>query len=473
VYPNVAVVAGSFAEGTGHWRAFAASPADREALVTTLWISVASVAGAVLVGLPLALLLARAEFPGGGCSRPWRRSRGAAAARRRARLPPAVRRRRAWSRGSRAPRWGCATARGGSPAAWAIVFVHAYTMYVYVYLFVSAGLERLDPSLDEAAAGLGAGGLRRFRRVTLPLLTPALAGAMLLVFMSSLGSYSAPYVFGGGLRVLSTQIVASRLNGDDGMAYVETAVLAVSAVCAVLLLRWLEGRGPQVATLGKGVRAERRPVARGRARWLAAGAAAVAVGFLVLPHLALVLVAFAKDGAWTTELLPPVYTLDNWRRVTSDPELVRPVRNSVAMALAATGGTCSCAASRRTWSCCGASAGGGSSRCCCRCPGRCRPRPWPWGSRRPSTGTSPGVPLGARRHLGDPAARLLHPRRAAGGERGRGVAAADGPGDRGGRARARRELGPGRVARGAPGGAPRARGRRHARGDHRRGRVRG
>jgi iron(III) transport system permease protein len=222
--------------------------------------------------------------------------------------------------------------------AWAIVFVHAYTMYVYVYLFVAAGLERLDPSLDEAAAGLGARRARRFGRVTLPLLAPALAGSMLLVFMSSLGSYSAPYVFGGGLRVLSTQIVASRLNGDEGIAYVETTVLAVSAIAAVLLLRRLEGRGPRASSLGKGVRAERRPVARGGARWLVAGLAAVAVLFLVLPHLALVLVAFAKDGAWTTELLPPVYTLDNWRRVTSDPELVRPVRNSVAMALAATGG---------------------------------------------------------------------------------------------------------------------------------------
>ena len=338
VYPNVAVVAGSFAEGTGHWRAFAASPADREALVTTLWISVASVAGAVLVGLPLALLLARTEFPG--------RRLLSAVATLPAALPPLVgvlaflllygdagvvtRVARA-ALGLRDGPWRLT-------GAWAIVFVHAYTMYVYVYLFVAAGLERLDPSLDEAAAGLGARRARRFARVTLPLLAPALAGSMLLVFMSSLGSYSAPYVFGGGLRVLSTQIVASRLNGDEGIAYVETTVLAVSAIAAVLLLRRLEGRGPRASSLGKGVRAERRPVARGGARWLVAGLAAVAVLFLVLPHLALVLVAFAKDGAWTTELLPPVYTLDNWRRVTSDPELVRPVRNSVAMALAATGG---------------------------------------------------------------------------------------------------------------------------------------
>lgn len=336
VYPNVAVVAGSFGRGLGYWRAFAASPADREALVATLGISVASVVAATLVGLPLALLLARAEFPG--------RRLLAAVAILPAALPPLV--------GVLAFLFlygssgiitrvvqrvlGLGTPPWTLSGAGAIIFVHAYTMYVYVYLFVGAGVERLDPSLDEAAAGLGASRARRFTRVTLPLLTPALAGAMLLVFMSSLGSFSAPYVFGGGLRMLSTQIVASRLNGDDGMMYVETTVLAVSAVLAVVLLRWLERRGPAVATLGKGVRALRRPVARGRAKWLVAAVALVIVLFLVLPHLVLVLLAFAKDGAWTTELLPPVYTLGNWRAIARDPDLLGPLRNSVAMTLVAT-----------------------------------------------------------------------------------------------------------------------------------------
>ena len=105
---------------------------------------------------------------------------------------------------------------------WAIVFVHAYTMYVYVFLFVSAGLERIDTTLDEAAEGLGASRGFRLRRVTLPLLTPSIAGAMLLVFMSALGSFS-PLCIRRRPRVLSTQIVAriksesrARVRRDDG-----------------------------------------------------------------------------------------------------------------------------------------------------------------------------------------------------------------------------------------------------------------
>jgi len=217
---------------------------------------------------------------------------------------------------------------------WAIVFVHAYTLYVYVYLFVAAGLERIDTSLDEAAAGLGASRARRLRRVTLPLLGPAIAGAMLLVFMTSLGSFSAPYVFGGGLRVLSTQIVASKLNGAMGMAYVETTVLALSAVLALALHRWLEGRR-RVASSGKG-RVTRIAVSSPLMRVVAPLLALVTVIVLVLPHLMVILVSFARDGTWTTQVLPPEYTTENFRRMATDSQLWRPIRNSVSMAVIAT-----------------------------------------------------------------------------------------------------------------------------------------
>ena len=64
VYPNAAVIAGSFENGLGHWREFAASRSDREALTTTLVISFASVVASVMIGVPLAFLLGRFEFPG-------------------------------------------------------------------------------------------------------------------------------------------------------------------------------------------------------------------------------------------------------------------------------------------------------------------------------------------------------------------------------------------------------------------------
>jgi iron(III) transport system permease protein len=336
VYPNVAVIVGSFENGLGHWREFAASPADLEALRTSIIIAIASVIASLAVGVPLAFLLGRFEFPGRRLLR--------AVATLPAALPPLV--------GVIAFLFlygesGVITRivqrmLGMPEAPWklegvgAIVFVHAYTMYVYVFLFVSAGLERFDATLDEAASGLGANTWQRLRRVTLPLLMPAVAGSALLVFMNALGSFSAPYVFGGGLRVLSTQILASKTNGAMGLAYVETTVLALSAVAGLILFRWLD-RKRKYTLASKGGR-QRRTIQSRRVQILTSVAATLIVVALVLPHLMVILVSFARDGVWTTQVLPPEYTLENYRRLFSEAELWRPITNSVSMALIATAG---------------------------------------------------------------------------------------------------------------------------------------
>jgi iron(III) transport system permease protein len=334
VYPNAAVIGGSFENGLGHWREFAASRSEREALTTTLVISLASVVASLLIGVPLAFLLGRFEFPGRRVLR--------AVATLPAALPPLVGviaflflygESGLVTRGIQRL-LGMAEAPWRLTGVWAIIFVHAYTMYVYVFLFVSAGLERFDTTLDEAAAGLGANSWQRLRRVTLPLLMPSIAGSMLLVFMTALGSFSAPYVFGGGIRVLSTQIVASKLNGEMGLAYVETTVLALSAVAGLALFRWLE-RKRKYTSAGKGA-TTRRVIRSRRAQLAAAALALVTVVVLVLPHLMVVLVSFARDGAWTTQVIPPQYTLDNYRRLFSETELWRPIVNSVSMSLIAT-----------------------------------------------------------------------------------------------------------------------------------------
>jgi iron(III) transport system permease protein len=334
IYPNVSVIAGSFENGLDHWREFFSSPSDREALTTSIVISLASVVAALAIGVPLAFLLGRFEFPG-------RRVLRAVAALPAA-LPPLVgviaflflygesgvvtRAVQHTFAMTEAP-WRLS----GVPA---IIFVHAYTMYVYVFLFVSAGLERFDSTLDEAASGLGASGWRRLRRVTLPLLMPAIAGSALLVFMNALGSFSAPYVFGGGIRVLSTQILVSKLNGAMGLAYVETTVLAISAIAGLLLFRWLDRK--RKYTLSAKSSRQRRKISSRPLQIATAFGALIVVILLVLPHLMVILVSFARDGAWTTQVLPPEYTLDNYRRLFSEAALWKPIVNSVSMALIAT-----------------------------------------------------------------------------------------------------------------------------------------
>ena len=307
------------------------------ALWRSLWISCASVALSALIGVPLAFVFERAEFPG-------RRFLGAVVALPVA-LPPLVGviaflflygESGFVSRGVMAlfrlqtPPWRLA-------GAGAILLVHAYSMYVYFYLFTRAALKRLDAALLEAAASLGADRRRTLWAVTLPLLRPALAGAALLTFMTALASFSAPYVFGGGFRVMTTQIVASKLNGDVAMAEVETVMLALLALLGLWGLRRSDRSeiGGVVAGAVRGVAPARRRLG-GPARGLAALAGYLLAVALLLPHAVLLLISLVPPFTWTAEPLPPVLNLGNYRGLFTEAEHLRPIWNSLWMATLAT-----------------------------------------------------------------------------------------------------------------------------------------
>ena len=323
----------------GHFAAFARRPDEWRALWASLWISFATVGLAAAVGVPLAFLFERAEFPG-------RRVLGAMVALPVV-LPPLVgvvaflflygesgfvSRAIQWALRLHEPPW-----RLSGPGA--ILLVHAYSMYVYFYLFTRAGLAGLDAAYLEAAASLGAGPVRTFRRVTLPLLRPALAGAALLTFLTSLASFSAPYIFGGTFRVLTTQILFSRLNGDVAMAMVETTVLAAAALAGLFLLQRHEAR---LAAAGReggagGVRGLAPPRRRlGGSRILVAALSWALAIFLLLPHATLILVSLVPSGTWTSEAFPPILSLANYRALFAEPERLRPIVNSLWMAAVST-----------------------------------------------------------------------------------------------------------------------------------------
>jgi iron(III) transport system permease protein len=318
-----------------HFAEFARRPEEWRALWASLWISLATVGLAAGIGVPLAFLFERTEFPG-------RRVLGALVALPVV-LPPLVgviaflflygesgfvaRGVQALLNLEESP-W-----RLAGPTA--VLLVHAYTMYVYFYLFTRAGLSRLDGSLLEAAAALGASRRRILTRVALPLLRPALTGAALLTFMTSLASFSAPYVFGGGFRVMTTQIVASKLNGDLPMAMVETVTLAAVALVGLALLQRSEA-GRVVAGGGRGIAPARRRL--GRSRWVVAALGWILAAILLLPHATLILVSLVPRSTWTIEILPPVLNLTNYAALLSEPERLRPLVNSLWMAVAATAG---------------------------------------------------------------------------------------------------------------------------------------
>jgi len=133
-----------------------------------------------------------------------------------------------------------------------LVIVLTLSFFPVSYMNLKGMLESLDPSLDEAAAGLGASKLRTFFSVTLPMLVPGLAGSFLLLFVEGIADLANPLVLGGDFTVLSTRAylaVTGEYNTAAGAAY--SLVILLPAVLVFLVQRYWVSRKSVVTVTGK------------------------------------------------------------------------------------------------------------------------------------------------------------------------------------------------------------------------------
>jgi iron(III) transport system permease protein len=319
LYPTARLIVTAFQIGSS---AIVFQGAGPRVIVNTLIISLVSVISAGLLGTTLALLLTRYRFPG--------RNVLAAVAYLPYALPPLVGTLSFWyiiGPDGYLPRtiehwFGVEDAYPSGPMG--IIIIHTYSFYVLYYAMVSTALESMDPSLVEAARSHGAGRIYAFRRVTLPLLRPAIFGASLLTFMSSGASFSAPLFFGGDFAVLSTQIYNERTQSRYSEEVTFTVALATIALLGIFIFRVEEAaRGGS-----KGLRSANLA---GPGRYAAAALAAASILVLLTPHAVILVMSFVDHRAWHTELIPPAYTLENYRSLFTDSAMFRPIVNSLWM----------------------------------------------------------------------------------------------------------------------------------------------
>jgi iron(III) transport system permease protein len=336
VYPNLDTVVASL-QRDGHWSLgnyfeVLSQRLALEAVFTSIGVSVSTVILCALVGIPLALLFERYSFPG--------RNVFATLAALPLVLPPLV--------GTVAFIFLCGESgilarviqhtfqlqsAPWSLRGWgAVLLFHTYTMYPFFYVLTGAGLRRIDAGLAEAGRSLGAKPSRVLFRILLPQLTPSLIAAGLLTFMTSMASFSAPLLFGGNVRVLTLEIFNARQRGDQAMALTETVILAVISLGALALFQRYEGTRQFAAAAMKGAPRRRRPLAKGRTRALAFVCGVFCSVLLALPVATLLLVSFAPDGQWTTQTLPPTYTVANYTRIVTDRQASGVFLNSLSMA---------------------------------------------------------------------------------------------------------------------------------------------
>ena len=110
----------------------------------------------------------------------------------------------------------------------------------FMVLTATAAIQNIDPSLEEAAATLGASRLEVFRRETLPLSLPGVFVGALLVFILTLGSYVTPVLLGGDRGVVISSLVFDNsvllANWPFGAA-IAVVFLGVSLIFVVLYQR--------------------------------------------------------------------------------------------------------------------------------------------------------------------------------------------------------------------------------------------
>ena len=211
-----------------------------------------------------------------------------------------------------------------------IILVFSLKFYPFVFLLVSSSLNTLNPALEEAAEGLGAGPWRRFFVVTLPLVFPAISAGALLTFVLSIADFGTAAIVGGNVRVLATtayNLFTSEMTGNPGLASATSVVLVALSMFVVMLQRWSVRRRNVAGTL------LRKPIPK-RLRGLPSFAAHVvcyAIPFASsLPSLVVIYTSFRRTSG---PVFQSGFGLGSYARIVG--EIPHVIGNSVVYSLIA------------------------------------------------------------------------------------------------------------------------------------------
>ncbi len=212
---------------------------------------------------------------------------------------------------------------------WAVVVLTAFHLYPIVYFNASAALAGVHPDLEHAAETLGCTGLRKFRRVTLPLILPSVLAALTIVFLWSLTELGVPLMC-DYTRITSVQIFSGLKDiGRNPFVHALVAIVLFVTLALYGLAQRLFGRARRAAVSGvtKGV-ARRVPSPLGPWSGIACSLSLGAVVLCsILPNLSVVLVSLADD--WYRTVLPSRFTLAHYADALGHDMVVPSIRNSL------------------------------------------------------------------------------------------------------------------------------------------------
>ena len=219
-----------------------------------------------------------------------------------------------------------------------LVWVMTLFYYPLAFLNVASALEQMDNTLWRKPARIsGAGRLRVFRDITLPLVAPSFFAGGLLVFAASASAFGIPAIIGMPSRiyVLSTQVINYVYMGTAAGMREATAlsvILMVIAVFTMMLGNWLLSKRKYTLVGGKSARVI--PVSLGRLKPPAMAFACLMAFLLVfLPIGSIVLTSFIN--IFGEPIGRENITLNHYRYILSFKTAMEAFRNSFFMGIAA------------------------------------------------------------------------------------------------------------------------------------------
>ena len=195
-----------------------------------------------------------------------------------------------------------------------VLLVETVHLFPMMTLSILDALARVDPSLEEAAEGMGASGWRRFRDVTLPLTTPGYISGALLVFIWTFADFVTPLVL-GVQDLLAPQAYLNIVQFVDRrifrMGIVISALLVLLAIVFVLAARqYVAIKDYSSLSYSRVERRKLGPVAR----WMAVLFLAALMTISLIPQVGVLLAAVGRG--WSLTPLPLEYTLEFFEQVS-------------------------------------------------------------------------------------------------------------------------------------------------------------
>ncbi|MDD7174815.1 MAG: iron ABC transporter permease [Clostridiales bacterium] len=138
-----------------------------------------------------------------------------------------------------------------------IAIVQVLTFFPVCYMMLKGLLKNIDPSMEEAARNMGAGRMKVFTTVTLPLMLPGLGNAFLVTFIESVADFANPMMIGGSYDTLATTIYLRITGGSydtNGAAAMAVVLLCITLFLFLIQKYYLEKKTAATLT-GKASRA--------------------------------------------------------------------------------------------------------------------------------------------------------------------------------------------------------------------------